>query len=111
MSHCSHDDVADPRNRTIASYVNGTLKGHGQASASPVDSAFIPGDGVWAGPRIVAGQAHLSFNFARSAFGHCLLRTGFAYAVHGVFLPEHEHAIDDIGPVRPGWIRVVKRAR
>lgn len=52
----SQDFAADPRNRDLQVYVNGTIVPKDQARVSVFDAGFVLGDGVWEGLRLHKGR-------------------------------------------------------
>ena len=48
--------LPDQRNKNVLVYVNGDLVPRNEASVSVFDSAFVLGDGVWEGLRLVQGR-------------------------------------------------------
>lgn len=56
----THQALPDPRNQQVLVWIDGTLVPRREAKVSVFDSAFLVGDGVWEGLRLVNGRfAHL----------------------------------------------------
>ncbi|UCH75482.1 MAG: aminotransferase class IV [Rhodospirillales bacterium] len=56
MERGAHAFVDDPRNDSVAVYVNGELVPRSEAVVSVFDSGFLMGDGVWEGMRLHNGR-------------------------------------------------------
>ncbi len=70
MSHASargtHQALPDPRNAGVLVWIDGRLVPRPEATVSVFDSAFLVGDGVWEGLRLVNGRfAHLDRHLDR----------------------------------------------
>ncbi|MDZ7801982.1 MAG: aminotransferase class IV [Trueperaceae bacterium] len=62
----THQAVPDPRNRDVLVWIDGELVRRADAKVSVFDSAFLVGDGVWEGLRLVNGRfAHLERHLDR----------------------------------------------
>lgn len=62
----THQALPDPRNRDVLVWIDGRLVPRDQATVSVFDSAFLVGDGVWEGLRLVHGRfAHLQRHLDR----------------------------------------------
>ncbi len=62
----THQAVDDPRNADVFIWINGDLVPRDEAKVSVFDSAFLVGDGVWEGLRLVDGRlAHLDRHLDR----------------------------------------------
>jgi len=62
----THQALPDPRNADVLVWIDGDLVPRGNAKVSVFDSAFLVGDGVWEGLRLVNGRfAHLQRHLDR----------------------------------------------
>ena len=62
----THQALPDPRNETVLVWIDGELLPRDQAKVSVFDSAFLVGDGVWEGLRLVNDRfAHLDRHLDR----------------------------------------------
>jgi branched-chain amino acid aminotransferase len=62
----THQSLPDPRNEAVLVWIDGELVPRDQAKVSVFDSAFLVGDGVWEGLRLVNGRfAHLDRHLDR----------------------------------------------
>jgi branched-chain amino acid aminotransferase len=62
----THQSLPDPRNEDVLVWIDGELVPRDQAKVSVFDSAFLVGDGVWEGLRLVNGRfAHLDRHLDR----------------------------------------------
>jgi branched-chain amino acid aminotransferase len=62
----THQSLPDPRNEDVLVWIDGELVPRDQAKVSVFDSAFLVGDGVWEGLRLVNGRfAHLERHLDR----------------------------------------------
>jgi branched-chain amino acid aminotransferase len=62
----THQALPDPRNDEVLVWIDGRLLPRAQAKVSVFDSAFLVGDGVWEGLRLVDGRfAHLDRHLDR----------------------------------------------
>ena len=62
----THQSLPDPRNENVLVWIDGQLVPRDQAKVSVFDSAFLVGDGVWEGLRLVNGRfAHLGRHLDR----------------------------------------------
>lgn len=66
----THQALPDPRNDGVLVWIDGTLVPREDAKVSVFDSAFLVGDGVWEGLRLVNGRfAHLDRHLDRLVQG------------------------------------------
>ena len=66
MSRSTHQALADERNASIESYINGDFFPRDEAKISVFDSGFLVGDGIWEGIRLHHGVfAHLDRHLDR----------------------------------------------
>jgi len=62
----THQALPDPRNEDVLVWIDGVLHPRSEAKVSVFDSAFLVGDGVWEGLRLVRGRfAHLDRHLDR----------------------------------------------
>jgi len=62
----THQALPDPRNESVLVWIDGRLVPRHEAKVSVFDSAFLVGDGVWEGLRLVNGRfAHLERHLDR----------------------------------------------
>jgi branched-chain amino acid aminotransferase len=62
----THQALPDPRNQDVLVWIDGALLPRAEAKVSVFDSAFLVGDGVWEGLRLVNGRfAHLDRHLDR----------------------------------------------
>lgn len=62
----THQALPDPRNAEVLVWIDGVLHPRDEAKVSVFDSAFLVGDGVWEGLRLVNGRfAHLDRHLDR----------------------------------------------
>jgi branched-chain amino acid aminotransferase len=62
----THQSLPDPRNEAVLVWIDGELVPRDRAKVSVFDSAFLVGDGVWEGLRLVNGRfAHLDRHLDR----------------------------------------------